>query len=155
MVTGDGYILFYGEEPFSNFTKCTIEWNGEVFCSSEQMFMYRKALEFGDLVMARLILNTDSPVAARSYGRKIKKFDAEHWDAVSYKIMRECVEEKFSQNPRLLHELLKWKGGMFVEASPVDRKWGVGFSKDKALQNKDRWGSNLLGKILTEIRDNN
>lgn len=155
MVIGDGYILFYGVPPFSNFTKCIIEWNGETFFSSEQLFQYRKAIEFGDEVIAGLILSTDSPRKAKSLGKSVKGFNREHWDSISYNIMKECVEEKFNQNPRLLNELLKWKGGEFVEASPRDRRWGIGFSEDKALQNKDKWGMNWLGKILTEIRDNN
>lgn len=153
MFAKDGYIFFYEEEPFTNFTRCTIEWGNEVFSSSEQMFMYRKALEFEDIETARLILSTDSPSRARSYGRKVKGFNVEHWDKMSYRIMEECVEEKFFQNPQLFHELFKWKDGMFVEASPIDRKWGIGFNKDTALQNKNRWGMNLLGKILTELRD--
>lgn len=155
MVTGDGYILFYGTPPFSNFTKCNIEWDGEVFCSVEQLFQYRKAIEFGDNEIARLILNTDSPSRAKSLGKSVKGFNKEHWDSRSYNIMKECVEEKFNQNPRLLNELLKWKNGEFAEASPRDNRWGIGFGVDKALQNKSKWGLNWLGKILTEIRDNN
>ena len=42
-----------------------------------------------------------------------------------------------------------------MEASPVDPIWGIGLSAyDKEAHTKETWkGLNLLGKILTEVRD--
>lgn len=40
-----------------------------------------------------------------------------------------------------------------VEASPFDRVWGIGFrEKDVIKAGRDRWGQNLLGKALMEVR---
>lgn len=39
-----------------------------------------------------------------------------------------------------------------VEASPMDRIWGVGFTEKDAGANRHRWGQNLLGKALMEVR---
>lgn len=39
-----------------------------------------------------------------------------------------------------------------VEASPLDRIWGVGFGEKNAGANRHRWGQNLLGKALMEVR---
>jgi ribA/ribD-fused uncharacterized protein len=39
-----------------------------------------------------------------------------------------------------------------VEASPLDRIWGVGFAENNAGQNRARWGQNLLGKALMNVR---
>lgn len=39
-----------------------------------------------------------------------------------------------------------------VEASPMDRIWGVGFTERDAGVNRHRWGQNLLGKALMEVR---
>jgi ribA/ribD-fused uncharacterized protein len=39
-----------------------------------------------------------------------------------------------------------------VEASPMDRIWGVGFGEREAGRNRGRWGENLLGKALAEVR---
>jgi ribA/ribD-fused uncharacterized protein len=45
-----------------------------------------------------------------------------------------------------------------VEASPFDRVWGIGFSKEEAKKGKKsgagrgRWGKNLLGLALVNKR---
>lgn len=42
----------------------------------------------------------------------------------------------------------------FVEASPVDSIWGIGMAENNPdLLDTSRWGQNLLGKALTELRD--
>ena len=42
-----------------------------------------------------------------------------------------------------------------VFASPNDRIWGIGFTEDdpRALNKKSWMGQNLLGEILTRVRD--
>lgn len=42
-----------------------------------------------------------------------------------------------------------------MEASPIDTIWVIGLSeKDKRAWNKETWrGQNLLGEILTKVRD--
>jgi predicted NAD-dependent protein-ADP-ribosyltransferase YbiA (DUF1768 family) len=47
--------------------------------------------------------------------------------------------------------LLNYKDFEIVEASPEDRIWGIGFYAENAISNFDKWGENLLGKILTEL----
>jgi ribA/ribD-fused uncharacterized protein len=39
-----------------------------------------------------------------------------------------------------------------VEASPKDRIWGVGFGEKNAEKYRYRWGQNLLGRALTDVR---
>ena len=41
---------------------------------------------------------------------------------------------------------------MIVEASPLDRIWGVGFGEKRALSVKQSWGLNLLGRALMDVR---
>lgn len=40
-----------------------------------------------------------------------------------------------------------------VEASPVDRIWGVGFEEREAGERRVEWGMNLLGKALMAARE--
>lgn len=53
-------------------------------------------------------------------------------------------------------DLRKWLLGTgereLVEASPMDRIWGIGFAEMDAGANRHRWGQNLLGKALMEVR---
>lgn len=63
---------------------------------------------------------------------------------------------KFSQNEELKEWLLRTFPRTLVEASPMDRIWGIGLAKeDHRAWNKQTWrGQNLLGQILTRVRDN-
>ena len=69
--------------------------------------------------------------------------------------MKTAVKEKFIQNEYLLQEILSTDNLEFVEASPYDTVWGVGLTEDDPLiLNKKNWkGQNLLGIILTEVRN--
>ncbi|KAI0184370.1 hypothetical protein EV127DRAFT_444399 [Xylaria flabelliformis] len=40
-----------------------------------------------------------------------------------------------------------------VEASPFDRIWGVGFGAKEAGKKRGKWGLNLLGKCLMDVRE--
>lgn len=62
---------------------------------------------------------------------------------------------QFKQNPELLVALLATKGTTLVEASPRDTIWGIGLSEtNPKAQKRETWrGENLLGQILTEVRD--
>ena len=52
-----------------------------------------------------------------------------------------------------MQQLLATKG-LLVEASPYDRVWGIGYSQaDARCIPSSEWGRNLLGVILTDIRD--
>lgn len=63
---------------------------------------------------------------------------------------------KFSQNKKLKEQLLRTFPRTLVEASPMDRIWGIGLAKeDHRAWNKQTWrGQNLLGEVLTRVRNN-
>lgn len=42
---------------------------------------------------------------------------------------------------------------IWVQTSPVDRIWGVGFDAQSAETNRKDWGENLLGKAIMRVRD--
>src|SRR6218665_2750208 len=62
---------------------------------------------------------------------------------------------QFSQNPRLRRMLFATAGTTMVEASPMDNTWGIGLSADdpKAWLRRTWSGGNMLGDILTEVRE--
>lgn len=155
MKTSLDYVYFWGDEPFSNFTPCKVTVDGVNFCSSEQAFMYQKALFFHDTKIAEQILEAKTPKGAKALGRKVHNFNGEAWYAVSYNIMKNIVKHKFDQNQWMKQELLApyYQNKIFVEASPYDRIWGIGFGQNQAEFHKKDWGNNRLGQILTELRD--
>ncbi len=144
---------FFWSGIFSNWYPSKFIVDGIEFNCGEQYMMYMKAMRFGDIETAREILNTTSPKEQKVLGRKVKNYDENIWAAERFKIVKEGLKEKFLQNPKLKEYLFKYKYFIIVEASPVDRVWGIGYHKDnpKIFEEKDKWGQNLLGKILMEI----
>jgi ribA/ribD-fused uncharacterized protein len=66
--------------------------------------------------------------------------------------MKEALFHKFSQNPKLLNNLM-WTGNSgIVYTNPKDKIWGIGITAVEALMDKPWKGKNLLGKALIEIR---
>jgi hypothetical protein len=63
---------------------------------------------------------------------------------------------KFTQNTKLLAQLLETDGKILVEASPYDPIWGIGLDENAiGIENSNNWqGENLLGYIITDVRDN-
>lgn len=148
------YVFFWKEHPFCNFTKCTINYEGKTFTSSEQMFMWMKADFFGDDETAAKILRTNEPEVARKLGRLVKNYDDAEWDKNRVAAMFQAVWSKFLQNEDLRKKLCdsKYNGLQFVEAAYYDRIWGIGYNEDDALANESDWGRNELGKILDKVR---
>jgi len=144
------YYFFWGG-PFSNWHPSWFDVDGIDFNCGEQYFMYVKAMTFGDTETADKILKETEPRKQKALGRQVKNFDPEMWDDVCYELIKKGLRAKFLQNPDLYAELISHKDELIVEASPQDRMWGIGFSKFDALANKDNWGKNLLGKILTTL----
>ncbi len=150
----EDYKFFWGGY-LGNFEDCLIMYDGHVFTSSEQLFMYFKASYFEDEEIVDKILKSTTPKEAKKLGRKVRGFDEEKWSKMKRLFMKTAVYNKFKQNTpltcKLLHPDLRNK--IFVEASPYDKIWGIGVGwNDPDLLTKE-WGQNLLGEIIGEVRD--
>lgn len=88
-------------------------------------------------------------------GRRVKNFKQDIWESCCQEIAERGIMEKFSQNEDLKQQLLSTYPKTLVEASPHDKIWGIGLSQDDPnAWNKLTWrGKNLLGEILTTVRD--
>ena len=66
------------------------------------------------------------------------------------------IRAKFNQNEALATFFKSTGDTTLVEASPYDNYWGVGCSlNDPDLWVPTKWkGTNTLGKMLSELRDN-
>lgn len=148
-------FFFRPEAPFSQWYPARFELGGNVFTCAEQYMMYRKAILFGDAEIAAEILEATAPKQHKALGRKVRNFSEAIWKANREAIVTDGSHAKFTQNPELRQALLETAGTELVEASPFDRIWGIGLSAtDQRAEDPSQWrGQNLLGKILTRVRD--
>jgi hypothetical protein len=150
------FVYFWGkQDAFSNWHPSEFTYLGILFSHVEMFMMYSKAMLFGDAETAKQILATPDPKSCKDLGRSVKGFVEETWGKKCQQIVEIGCREKFLQNPSLLEQLLNTDGRLLVEASPYDRIWGIGLSADNPrASTPSTWqGRNLLGHILTKIRD--
>lgn len=127
----DEFVFFWGGS-FSNFSDVSegVEYKGKIFPTTEHAFMYGKALQFKDLDIAKQLETAKTPKDAKRLGRKVKGYDDEVWSDVRYEIMKEVCLSKYTRSPYHKRQLLNTGTKELVEASPYDKVWGIGMSKD-------------------------
>ncbi|XP_071828522.1 N-glycosidase Npun_R5314-like [Apostichopus japonicus] len=153
---GNNFTFFYtAKSPFSQFHPADFEVSGVKYNCAEQYMMHQKAVLFGDDEIAPQILSAEKPGQMKALGRKVKNFDEQIWRKNRERIVKEGNLAKFSQNNHLKKEMMSTQGTMLVEASPRDTIWGIGLgaSNPKAQDPKQWRGQNLLGGILTDVRE--
>lgn len=152
----DTHVYFYQNTPLSNWwvSEPAIPYDNHTFTSTESLFMYLKAKVFRDDVMAERIANAHYD-DAKKLGRLIQNFSDEVWERERENAMYIAIKAKLAVDEVFRDTLLseEYKGKTFVEASPTDKVWGIRRSISDAYQGKEWRGLNLLGKLLTELRD--
>ena len=148
-------FTFFWKGHFSQWFPSKFVIDGISYLCAEQYMMARKATFFGDSKTLNKIMITTSPKEQKALGRTVKPFDINKWNAIVKEIVFKGNLAKFRQNPKLKDKLLDTIGTTLVEASPLDKIWGIGLSaKDEKALNRDTWqGTNWLGEILTNVRE--
>ena len=133
-------------------TPFTIE--GYSVNTAEQWMMLAKADLFGDALRRSAILATDDPAEQKRLGQQVAGFDQVTWDRWKVDVVFRGNLAKFSQNGGAGRQLKATADAMLVEANPLDWIWGVGLSMDNPkVHEPTAWlGSNLLGRVLTQVR---
>lgn len=158
------FVFFWGHQPtpgritaacFSQWYDAPFSADGELYATAEHFMMAEKAALFGDHETRAQILQASNPGAAKALGRQVRGFNEAVWLQRRFAIVVRANACKFAQNPRLEHFLRQTGSRVLVEASPVDRVWGIGLSQDDAkVSNPNEWqGLNLLGFALMQVRD--
>lgn len=140
---------------FSQWWPATFTVNNISYATAEHWMMAKKAELFQDMEIREKILEAKTPAAAKKLGRQVRNFDSKVWEDNCFDIVCEGNYHKFSQHPELLKFLLNTSDKILVEASPVDKIWGISMAQDdKNIENPHLWkGSNLLGFALMEVRN--
>ena len=159
------YLLFWGHRPrvrgvvdstcLSNWFPACFEHEGVHYATAEHYMMAEKARLFGDEDALQRALAAKSPGAAKRVGREVRNFEEERWEEARSRIVEEGVYAKFAQNEALGAFLVGTKERILVEASPKDRIWGIGMTRDEeGVNNPLLWnGLNLLGFALMRARE--
>ena len=153
-VINDNFVVFWNS-IFSNFYPCDFVFKGMSFKSSEQAFMWCKAIHFNDTKIAEEILVSPTPKKAKELGRLVKNFNEQEWNKVRLQYMVDVLVCKFGQNSSLKKTLLNTGSRKFVEGSPIDSLWGVGIHwQNSDCLDPSKWkGKNLLGKALDQTKE--
>jgi hypothetical protein len=145
------YLHFWGHRPRPDGrigASCLSQWwpspftvDGVAYATAEHWMMAGKARLFED--------------AEAEAGRLVRGFDEATWERERFRIVVEGSVHKFAADGALREFLLNTGDRVLVEASPVDRVWGIGLAADDAAaSDPERWkGLNLLGFALMEARD--
>ena len=164
----DRYVYFFQDTPLSNWWTSTpaIPYDGHHFNSSEALFMYLKAKGMGDDEIAMQIVEVDNNASladnkrfakVKALGKKCK-FDEAIYLEKREEWMFTTISAKYEVDEDFRNVLMadRYKGLIFVEAAPKDKVWGIATkaTKNVIAEGESAWkGLNLLGKLLTKLRD--
>lgn len=143
-----------GKSCFSQWYPATFKIDGHRYLTAEHYMMAQKALLFGDTEIFKQVLQATSPNKVKALGRQVEGFDQAVWEQKRFDIVVAANLAKFGQNPELKDFLMQTGNRVLVEASPVDKIWGIGLAEDDdKAQNPRQWqGLNLLGYALMVVR---
>jgi ribA/ribD-fused uncharacterized protein len=158
------YVFFWGHQKKTGdvTASCFSQWygapfvvHGQPYPTAEHFMMAEKAALFGDTATRARVLEAASPGAAKALGREVRGFNEAVWVENRFSIVVRANAAKFGQNPALQRFLQQTGSRILVEASPVDRIWGIGVAQDDdKAKNPNLWrGLNLLGFALMKVRE--
>mmetsp|Transcript_1648 Transcript_1648/g.5850 ORF Transcript_1648/g.5850 Transcript_1648/m.5850 type:complete len:319 (-) Transcript_1648:23-979(-) len=155
------FVFFFKDSPFLQSHPCKFSGKGlfgggqQDFISTEQWALYNKAMLFNAESVAERILAATSAPAIRKLGKAIKNVDKEQWEEEKEAVVLEGSRLKFTQDPKLYELLVATAPKTLAMASPTGKVWGIGLEEGdpRALDRRQWLGANLLGEILTQLRD--
>ncbi|HEX3568141.1 MAG TPA: NADAR family protein [Candidatus Saccharimonadales bacterium] len=136
---------FYPREfsVFDNFASFQVEWRERLWSTSEHAY---QAAHFFDTDpdLAEDIFSARSAHDAYKLAKSNADKAPENWPDIKEGIMLDICRHKLLQHAYIQRKLRQTGEALIVEDSPVDSFWGWG---------PDRQGSNTLGKIWMQLRD--
>jgi hypothetical protein len=135
-------VSFSGEFRWlSNFASVKIILDGIEFSSTEHAYMSAKSESMEWKSFCACHTNSAGQVKRKSKTISL----VENWDEIKVSVMKDCIQQKFSQEP-FRTKLLQTNDEIIEEGNSWnDKFWGVDI--------KTRVGENILGKLIMEFRD--
>lgn len=158
------YLHFWGHAPRRDGAlgpSCLSQWwpapftvDGVEYATAEHWMMAAKARLFDDADAERAVLAARTPAEAKHAGRLVRDFDDAIWTRERFAVVADGSRHKFASDPALRDFLVGTGRRVLVEASPLDRIWGIGLAADDPrADDPTKWrGANLLGFALMEAR---
>ncbi|MCI2260999.1 NADAR family protein [Xanthomonas indica] len=158
------FVHFWGHTPkqpgaidrscFSQWFEAPFVLDSVTYPTAEHYMMAGKARLFGDHAACARILAAAHPGEVKAIGREIQGFDESTWRDARMQLVIAGNLGKFGQHAALKTVLLETGDRVLVEASPVDRIWGIGLAADdpRAADPTTWQGENLLGFALMQVR---
>lgn len=139
---------FTGEYEFlSNFYNSEVKFEGITYPSAEVAFQASKLSSYDD----KLAFSHLTSAQAKFEGRKLTP--KEGWDELKVTAMSIIIKDKFTQNEVLKAKLLATNDMQLVYSNSWhDNFWGTCNCAKCTQEGKE--GTNLLGKIIMQVRDN-
>ncbi len=134
-----------------NFGHATVMVDGVVFRTTERLF---QVMKFADPDARRAVYLEPNPwkgkrVLARAYEKTCGV--RPDWGTIIVDALKFCLVTKYEQCPEFRAELARTGTKYIVEkASPRPDTYSAGLSRDGRMWH----GSNLMGRLLMELRDN-
>lgn len=140
-----------------NFAPIPLIVNGVSFSNSEQLFQMMKFLDKETL----LSIYQSKGLPLKWAARKGEKNDLrrDDWGSIVIDVMKFCLQTKYEQSDEF-RQVLNNTAGFFI----VEDQTNLKTTKSGKLKGADTWGvvrkeeqyigSNLLGRLLMELRDN-
>lgn len=149
-------ILFYGG-IFSQWAPghfFSTHLQEDVNCA-EQAMMMAKAKFFNDMRVYDMIKNEKRPREQKALGRLVSNFDYDAWTKKNIEIVTSISFDKFSQIGTYKELLILTDPYTLVEASPIDKIWGIGFDEHypDIFKCRKTWGENRLGQSIMAARE--
>ena len=133
-----------------NMSPYPVEFDGKRYRTTEALF---QALRFSDEQVIEAIRGEKSPMAAKFVAKRYKKrMVVEPLSDDDVKNMRVCLKLKLEQHPELRDRLLATGDAEIIEDCSK-RKRGSGLFWGAGLEDGVWEGTNMLGKLWMELRD--
>ena len=135
---------------FGNFGRTPLIVGGVVFKTSEQLFQLMKFRGAEEDAIKAVYAAGNPKMTTKKWEKQCRRED---WGTMIVDAMKYCLVTKYAQSAEFRAELERSKGLFIVEDQTTFSKtnpdtWGAKLRDDKYV------GSNLLGRLLMELRDN-